>query len=66
MSDGKIIAVIGATGAQGGGLCEAILNDSKGGFRCRAITRDPGKDKADRSVSLMGVSQPCRYLHRGA
>jgi uncharacterized protein YbjT (DUF2867 family) len=46
MSDEKIIAVIGATGAQGGGLCEAILNDSQGGFRCRAITRDPGKDKA--------------------
>lgn len=46
MSNEKIIAVIGATGAQGGGLCEAILNDPKGGFKCRAITRDPGKDKA--------------------
>jgi uncharacterized protein YbjT (DUF2867 family) len=42
----KIIAVVGATGAQGGGLCDAILNDPKGGFACRAITRDPSKDRA--------------------
>ncbi|CDH45311.1 NmrA/HSCARG family protein [Candidatus Contendibacter odensensis] len=41
MSDQKIIAVIGATGAQGGGLVRAILNDPSGGFRARAITRDP-------------------------
>ena len=42
----KIIAVVGATGSQGGGLCAAILNDRNGGFACRAITRDPNKDKA--------------------
>src|SRR5689334_13246723 len=42
----KMIAVVGATGSQGGGLCHAILNDREGGFVCRAITRDPGKDKA--------------------
>jgi uncharacterized protein YbjT (DUF2867 family) len=42
----KIIAVLGATGAQGGGLCRAILADTSGGFSCRAITRDPSKDKA--------------------
>jgi uncharacterized protein YbjT (DUF2867 family) len=46
MSNTKIIAVVGATGAQGGGLCQAILNDPAGGFACRAITRDPGKEKA--------------------
>src|SRR5262245_8842633 len=46
MADKKIIAVIGATGSQGGGLCAAILNDPNGGFACRAITRDPNKDKA--------------------
>ena len=45
MSEKKIIAVVGATGAQGGGLCEAILNDPSGGFACRAMTRDPGKDR---------------------
>ena len=46
MADKKIVAVVGATGAQGGGLCEAILSDPNGGFACRAITRDPDKDKA--------------------
>jgi len=46
MADKKIIAVVGATGSQGSGLCEAILNDATGGFACRAITRDPSKDKA--------------------
>jgi uncharacterized protein YbjT (DUF2867 family) len=46
MSETKLIAVVGSTGAQGGGLCQAILNDPAGGFRCRAITRDPGKEKA--------------------
>jgi uncharacterized protein YbjT (DUF2867 family) len=46
MDDKKVIAVVGATGAQGGGLCNAILNDPQGGFTCRAITRDPSKEKA--------------------
>src|SRR5437762_6518543 len=46
MADKKIVAVVGSTGAQGGGLCEAILNDPNGGFACRAITREPNKDKA--------------------
>ena len=46
MSNRKIIAVVGATGAQGGGLCEAILNDPQGGFDCRALTRNTGKDAA--------------------
>jgi len=42
----KVIAVVGATGAQGGGLVRAILADPNGGFACRAITRDPSKDQA--------------------
>ena len=46
MADKKIIAVLGSTGSQGGGLCRAILADSAGGFACRAVTRDPSKDKA--------------------
>jgi len=46
MADKKIIAVVGSTGAQGGSLARAILADASGGFAVRAITRDPGKDKA--------------------
>ena len=42
----KVIAVLGATGGQGGGLCRAILADANSGFSCRAVTRDPSKDKA--------------------
>jgi uncharacterized protein YbjT (DUF2867 family) len=46
MADKKIIAVVGATGAQGGGLVRAILEDPNGGFTARAITRDANSDKA--------------------
>ncbi len=46
MPDKKIIAVIGATGAQGGGLVNAILNDPDGGFIPKAITRNVNSDKA--------------------
>jgi uncharacterized protein YbjT (DUF2867 family) len=46
MSDKKIIAVAGATGAQGGGLVRAILADADGGFAARALTRNPDSDKA--------------------
>jgi uncharacterized protein YbjT (DUF2867 family) len=42
----RVIAVVGSTGAQGGGLCRAILNDPARDFGCRAITRDPTKEKA--------------------
>jgi len=46
MAEKKIIAVVGATGAQGGGLVRAILKDPAGGFAVRAITRNTGSDKA--------------------
>ncbi|MDX1985042.1 MAG: NmrA/HSCARG family protein [Bryobacteraceae bacterium] len=52
MSAKKIIAVTGATGAQGGGLVRAICNDPGGGFTARAITRNPGSDKALALASL--------------
>jgi len=42
----KIIAIVGATGAQGGGLARAILADPNGGFAVRALTRKPDSDKA--------------------
>ena len=46
MSQKKIIAVMGATGAQGGGLVRAILADGTGQLLARAITRKPASDKA--------------------
>jgi uncharacterized protein YbjT (DUF2867 family) len=46
MADKKIIAIIGATGAQGGGLANAVLSDKTGEFAVRAITRDAASDKA--------------------
>ena len=46
MPDRKIIAVIGATGAQGGGMVRAIQADKSGSFAARAITRNPNAEKA--------------------
>jgi uncharacterized protein YbjT (DUF2867 family) len=46
MAEKKIIAVVGATGAQGGGLVRAILKDAQGGFAVRAITRNVDSPKA--------------------
>jgi len=46
MPEKKVIAVIGATGAQGGGLARAILEDKDGPFSLRAITRNASSDKA--------------------
>ena len=55
MSDKKVIAVVGATGAQGGGLVRAIANDSSGEFVARAITRDPSSDAAKALAALPNV-----------
>jgi len=52
MAEKKIIAVVGATGAQGGGLVRAILNDPNGNFTARAITRDVKSDKAKALAKL--------------
>lgn len=46
MPEKKIIAVVGATGAQGGGLARAIAADRDGPFTARAITRNPNSPKA--------------------
>jgi uncharacterized protein YbjT (DUF2867 family) len=54
MANKKVIAVIGSTGMQGGGLCDAILNDPAGGFACRAVTRDPSKEPA-RALAARGA-----------
>jgi uncharacterized protein YbjT (DUF2867 family) len=46
MPDKKIIAVVGATGAQGGSLVRAILADKGGPFKPRALTRKIDSEKA--------------------
>ncbi len=52
MAEKKIIAVVGATGAQGGGLVRAILSDPNGGFAARAITRDVNSESAKKLARL--------------
>jgi uncharacterized protein YbjT (DUF2867 family) len=44
--------VLGATGAQGGGLARAILNDPNSEFAVRAIARDVNSDKAKALAKL--------------
>ena len=48
----KIIAVVGATGAQGGGLVRAIQAEPESGFRARALTRNPQSEKAKALAAL--------------
>ncbi|KAL2298761.1 hypothetical protein Nmel_014358, partial [Mimus melanotis] len=45
MAGKKLIVVFGATGAQGGGVARALLDD--GTFKVRAVTRSPGKKEAE-------------------
>ena len=54
MGDKKIIAVVGATGAQGGGLVRAIAADPGSGIVARALTRDVNSDKA-KALSKLGA-----------
>lgn len=54
MTQKKIIVVFGATGAQGGGVVRAILNDRNSEFAVRAVTRDPDSEKA-KELAMMGA-----------
>lgn len=54
MAEKKIIAVVGATGMQGGGLVRAIVNDPDQTFIARALTRDVNSDKA-KTLARLGV-----------
>jgi uncharacterized protein YbjT (DUF2867 family) len=55
MAEKKIIAILGATGAQGGALAHAILNDPNSQFAVRALTRNPASDKA-KALEDMGAA----------
>ncbi len=50
----KVMAVVGATGARGGGLVRAIQADPRGEFVARAITRDINSEKA-RALPQLGA-----------
>ena len=52
MNTKKTIVVVGATGAQGGGLVRAILNDPDHEFNVRAITTNVSSDKAKELIKL--------------
>lgn len=54
MSEQQIIAVFGATGAQGGGLARAILTDPDRRFAARIITRNANSEKA-RALAEQGA-----------
>ncbi len=54
MADKKVIAVVGATGAQGGGVARSILDEPEGDMTCRALTRDPDSDAA-RALAARGA-----------
>jgi uncharacterized protein YbjT (DUF2867 family) len=54
MAEKKVIAVFGATGAQGGGLVRAIVAAGGSPFVARAITRKPDSDKG-RALAKLGV-----------
>jgi uncharacterized protein YbjT (DUF2867 family) len=54
VSEKRIIAVVGATGAQGGGLVRAIQSDEAGGFKARALTRNVDSEKA-RALAKLGA-----------
>jgi uncharacterized protein YbjT (DUF2867 family) len=54
MRDQKIIAVVGATGMQGGGLVRALVNDRLGPFKALALTRSTTSDKA-KALTTLGI-----------
>jgi len=65
MAEKKIIAVVGATGAQGGGLVRAILADKGGPFAARAVTRHANSDKAG-ELARLGAEVVAADLDDGA
>jgi uncharacterized protein YbjT (DUF2867 family) len=65
MAEKKIIAVFGATGAQGGGLVRAVLAEPDGGYAVRAVTRNPGSDAA-RGLAALGAEVVAADIDDGA
>ncbi|MBA5871618.1 MAG: NAD(P)H-binding protein [Nitrospira sp. CR2.1] len=62
MKQKQVIAVVGATGMQGGGLVRAILADPASGLAVRALTRDVNSDKA-RELARLGAEVVAADVH---
>lgn len=58
-----VVAVVGATGAQGGGLARALLRDPAQRFAVRALTRQPGA-RAARALAQAGAEVVAADLDR--
>ncbi|MFP1155686.1 NmrA family NAD(P)-binding protein [Mycobacterium sherrisii] len=54
MTEKQLLAVVGATGAQGGGLVSAILADPDPQFAVRALTRNP-RSSAAQALAAAGA-----------
>jgi uncharacterized protein YbjT (DUF2867 family) len=65
VTDKKLIAVVGATGSQGGGLVRAILDDPDQRFGVRALTRSAGSARA-RALAAAGAEVAEADLEDGA
>lgn len=62
MAEKQVIAVVGATGMQGGGLARAILADPASGLTVRALTRDVRSDKA-KELARLGAEVVAADVH---
>ena len=62
MAEKQVIAVVGATGMQGGGLVRAILADPASGLTVRALTRDVHSDKA-KELARLGAEVVAADVH---
>jgi uncharacterized protein YbjT (DUF2867 family) len=58
MATRRIIAVLGATGAQGGSVARALLGDPSGSFAVRALSRTP-QSEAGRRLAQLGAEVVC-------
>ncbi|HMU30757.1 MAG TPA: NmrA/HSCARG family protein [Nitrospira sp.] len=62
MGEKQVIAVVGATGMQGGGLVRAILANPASGLAVRALTRDVNSDKA-KELARLGAEVVAADVH---
>jgi uncharacterized protein YbjT (DUF2867 family) len=62
MADKQVIAVVGATGMQGGGLARGILADQAGGLAVRALTRNVNSTEA-KELARLGAEVVTADVH---